>query len=88
MSTNLNSRANDVTEEIFEILGVRPTGPQGGQVAEAIHQVIVKALDKSVERSTQAAMDVCATDVGMADRVAEEIRTANKALVANLSAMV
>ena len=55
MSTNLNIRAQQVTEEIFDILGVRPSGDQGDKVAHAIEQVIVKALKKSVERSTEAA---------------------------------
>ncbi len=87
MSKNLNSRAHQATEEIFAILGVRPNGAQGEKVAQAIEQVIAKALKKGVERSTEAAIDVCASDRSMADRVAEEIRTANKALVANLSAM-
>lgn len=87
MSKNLNTRAQQATEEIFSILGVRPSGPQGDKVAQAIEQVIAKALKKGVERSTEAAMEVCAADRGMADRVSEEIRSANKALVANLSAM-
>ena len=87
MSTNLHSRAESATEEIFAILGVRPTGPQGDKVAEAIAQVIAQALKKGAERSAQAAMEVCVNDTGLADRVAAEIRTANKALIANLSAM-
>lgn len=87
MSKNLNNRAHQATEEIFEILGVRPSGAQGDRVAHAIEQVIAKALKKGAERSAEVAMDVCAADRSMADRLAEEIRTANKALVANLSAM-
>ena len=87
MSRNLNTRAHNVTEEIFDILGVRPSGGQGDKVALAIEQVIVKALQKSVERSTEVAVEICAADPGMADRIAEEINTANKALIANLSAM-
>jgi hypothetical protein len=55
MSTNLNKRAHDVTQEIFDIMGVRPSGTQGDKVAQAIEQVIVKALKKSAERSTDAA---------------------------------
>ena len=87
MSKNLNSRAHQATEEIFGILGVRPSGAQGDKVARAIEQVISKALKKGVERSTEAAMDACAADRGMADRVGEEIRTANKELIANQSAL-
>ncbi len=49
--------------------------------------MIVKALKKSVERSTYAATEICAADRNMAHKVAEEIRVANVALIANLSAM-
>ena len=87
MSKNLNIRAHQTTQEIFDILGVRPTGPQGDNVAQAIEQVIVKALEKSIERSTDAAMEFLSTDRRMGDKVAEEIRLANKALITNLSAM-
>jgi hypothetical protein len=49
--------------------------------------VIVKALNKGAERSAGAAMEICAADRGMADRISEEIRTANRALIISLSAM-
>ncbi len=87
MSKNLNIRAQNITQEIFDILGVRPSGAQGDKVAQAIEQVIVKALEKSVERSTEAATEILSTDRRMGDQVAEEIRLANKALITNLSAM-
>jgi hypothetical protein len=87
MSKHLNIHARNVTQEIFDILGVRPSGAQGEKVARAIEQVIVKALKKSVERSTYAATEICAADRNMAHKVAEEIRAAHVALIANLSAM-
>ncbi len=87
MSKNLSIHANNVTEEIYDILGVRPSGAQGEKVARAIEQVIVKALNKSVERSTNAAMEICVFDRTMADKVAENIRGAHIALIANLSAL-
>jgi hypothetical protein len=87
MSKNLNIHAQKVTEEIYDILGVRPSGAQGDKIAQAIEQVIVKALNKSVERSTDAAMEICAFDSTMADKVAENIRGAHTALIANLSAL-
>ncbi len=87
MSKNLNIRAQNITQEIFDILGVRPSGAQGDKVAQAIEQVIVKALEKSVERSTEAATEILSTDRRMGNMVAEEILLANKALIANLSAM-
>ncbi len=87
MSKNLNIHAQKVTEEIYDILGVRPSGAQGDKIAQAIEQVIVKALNKSVERSTDAAMEICAFDSTMDDKVAENIRGAHTALIANLSAL-
>ncbi len=87
MSKNLSIRAQKVTQEIFDILGVRPSGAQGDKVARAIEQVIVKALEKSVERSTEATTEVLSTDRRTGDKVAEEIRLANQILIANLSSM-
>ncbi len=87
MSQNLNIHAPNVTQEIYDILGVRPSGAQGDKVARAIEQVIVKALTKSVERSTDAAMEICAFNSIMAHKVAENIRAAHIALIANMSAL-
>ncbi len=87
MSKNLNIDAREVVQEIYDILGVRPSGAQGDKIAQAIEQVIVKALKKSVERSTDAATHVCLADRDMAHKIAEEIGLANKALIANLSAL-
>ncbi len=87
MSKNLNIRAQKATQQIFDIMGVRPSGAQGDKVAQAIEQVIVKALKKSVERSTDAATEVCSDDRDMAHKIAEKIRHANTALITNLSAM-
>ena len=87
MSKNLSIRAQEVTQEINDILGVRPSGPQGDQVARAIEQVIVKALKKGVARSTDAATEICSADRDMAREIGESIRTANEVLIANLSAM-
>ena len=66
---------------------MRPSGPQGDKVAQAIEQVIVHALEESVERSTNAATKFHSTDRRTGDEIAAEIRLANKALIANLSAM-
>ena len=87
MSTNLNKRAHDVTQEIFDIMGVRPSGTQGDKVAQAIEQVIVKALKKSAERSTDAATQVFSNDQDMAHKIADKISVANKVLITNLSAI-
>ena len=87
MSTNLNNRAHDVTQDIFDILGVRPSGTQDEKVAQAIEQLVVKALKKSAERSTDAAMHVFFQDQDMAHKIADKIRDANKVLITNLSAL-
>ncbi len=87
MSKNLNIHAQQVTQNIFDILGVRPSGAQGDKIAQAIEQVIVKALEKSVERSTNATTKFLATDRRLGNEIAEEIRLANKVLVTNLSAL-
>ena len=87
MSKNLNIHAKKATQEIYDILGVRPSGAQGDKVAQAIEQVIVKALKKSVERSTDAAKEICSDEHDMAHKIAKEIRNAHTTLISNLSAM-
>ncbi len=87
MSKNLNIRAQKATQDIFDILGVRPSGAQGDKIAQAIEQVIVKALEKSVERSTNAVTEFHSTDRRLGHEIAEEIRRANNVLITNLSAM-
>ena len=87
MSKNLNIRAQEVTQEIFDILGVRPSGEQGDKVALAIEKVIVKALKKSAERSSDAATEILAANSDVAHKITDEIQTANNILIANLSAV-
>ena len=87
MSKNLNISAKEATEEIFEIFGMRPIGAQGDKVAQAIEQVIVKALNISVEHSTEAAMEICSSDRKMSKQIVQKINHAHTALIANLSAM-
>ena len=87
MSKNLNISAQKATEEIFEIFGMRPVGPQGDKVAQAIEQVIVRALEISVEHSTEAAMEICSADLEMSKKIVMNINEAHTALIANLSAM-
>ena len=53
----------------------------------AVEQVIVKALEKSVERSADAATEVFSSNRAMARKVTEEIEQANKVLIVNLSAL-
>ncbi len=87
MSKNLNISAQKATEEIFEIFGMRPVGTQGEKVAEAIEQVIVKALNISVEHSKEAAKEICSTDQELSNKIVEEISIAHQVLITNLSAM-
>ena len=87
MSKNLNIRAQKATNEIFEIMGMRPIGTQGEKVAQAIERVIIKALNKSVERSTEAALEICSSDSEMSNQIVQKINNANTALIANLSSM-
>ena len=87
MSENLTISAKKATEEIFEIFGMRPAGTQGEKVADAIEQVIVRALNISVEQSKEAAMEICSSDSEMSTQIVQKIDHAHMALIANLSSM-
>ena len=87
MSKNLNISARKATEEIFEIFGMRPIGAKGEKVAEAIEQVIIRALEISVEHSTGVAKEICSSDHDLSKKIADEISLAHQVLITNLSAM-
>ena len=58
MSKNLNISAQKVTQEIFDILDVRPSGAQGDKVAHAIEHVIINPYRLSAARTTEKNYDV------------------------------
>jgi hypothetical protein len=84
---SLKSRAEKVTSAVVDLIDAE-TDPA---TAEAIAKIVEKALIDSyrdcTERNTRVAATCCAEDEDKAHKIAEEMRNANTALIANLSAL-
>ncbi len=80
-------QADKAVEEIVKAFGAAPTAEQSKVAADIIERTIIESYRDGSERSAEAAMDCCAEDQDLAHKVADEIRRANTALIANLSSM-
>jgi hypothetical protein len=84
--TMLAERANEATRDVFDAMGVSPTPDQSKQITKIIEHAMVDAYRDSAKSSVKAAQQ-CSTDRTLGHKIAEEIKRANKALIANLSSM-
>ncbi|MAF95282.1 MAG: hypothetical protein CMM60_05965 [Rhodospirillaceae bacterium] len=86
MPLSLRERAEAVTKEVQDILGVSAdTHPK--EIADAVERTIINALLEERQRCAAVAFKCCSEDLDKAHKIAEEINRINTALVANLSAM-
>lgn len=86
MTASLRERADAVTKEVQDILGVSAdTHPK--EIADAVERTIINALLEERQRCAEVALKCCGDDRKKAQMIAEEINRTNAALVANLSAM-
>lgn len=86
MTASLRERADAVTKEVQDILGVSAdTHPK--EIADAVERTIINALLEERRRCAEVALKYCGDDRKKGNKIAEEINRTNTALVANLSAM-
>ena len=86
MPLSLRERAEAVTKEVQDILGVSAdTHPK--EIADAVERTIINALLEERQRCAAVAFKCCSEDLDKAHKIAEEINRINTALVANLSSM-
>jgi len=84
---SFREQADQAVQEIAAAFGAAPTPEQAKTAADIIEQAIIDSYRDGAERSAHAAMACCAEDRDLAHKVADEIRRANTALIANLSSM-
>ena len=69
------------------ILGVSPDATQAKALQQAIEKEIVEAVLEESERCITVSRTCCSPDLDIAHKIAEEIKRAHTALVANLSSL-
>ena len=83
----LAHRADEATRSVFEAMGVSPTPDQTKQITKIIEQAMIDAYRDSAESCVKATQECCSPDLDLAHKIADEIKRANTALIANLSSM-
>ena len=84
---SFRKEADKTTSAVAKALGAAPTPEQAKAVAELIEQAIVESYQDAASRHAAVASECCAEDQDLAHKVADEIRRANIALIANLSSL-
>ena len=83
----LRSRAEEVTNAVVEQLG-STLGPEDSQaIVKIVEKALIDSYRDCTERNTHVAVACCAEDRDKAHKIAEEMRQANSALIANLSSL-
>ncbi len=80
-------QADKTTAAVAEALGTTPTPEQAKAVAEVIERAIIDSYQDAAGRCATVASECCSEDQDLANKVADEIRRANIALIANLSSL-
>jgi hypothetical protein len=80
-------RAQAAAKDLCDILQAAPSAELEARVVKVIEQTMIDTLLEDGERCAKVAMDCCSPDRDLAHKVADKIRQANTALIANLSSM-
>ena len=84
---SLGTRAEMAAAAVVELLGAELSPEQNTEVKKIIETAMIDAYRDCTERNAQAALQVCDPDLDKAHKIADEMRRANTALIANLSSM-
>ena len=84
---NISENATSTASAVCAILGVDADEERLRQVSRLIERSIINAILNQAERYTHVVMSCCSADMDLAHKLAGEIRTSNKALIANLASM-
>jgi hypothetical protein len=80
-------RAENTAEKLFRLLGMTPDEALAGETAGLIERALVEAAVDSARHCAKVALDCCPADMDVAHKISAELRQAEQALIANLSAL-
>lgn len=83
----LRARAEEATGSIVSALGIKVTPEQATEITKIVEAAMIDAYRDCTERNAEAALSVCEEDLDRAHKIAEEMRRANVALIANLTSL-
>lgn len=83
----LRKRAEETARSLFETIQFGASPGQSRQAVDLIEEAMLDAYRDCAERCAQVALDCTSEDRDLAHKIADEIRRANTALIANLSSL-
>ncbi len=81
------TQAEQTAQAVVDTLGAAPNAAQSKQIADLIERAIIASYQDSAGHCATVAQKICRADKDLASKVADEIRRANIALIANLSSL-
>ncbi len=84
---SFREQADKAAQAVAEALGATQTPEQAKAAAEIIERAIIDSYQNAAAHDAKVASNCCASDRDLAHKVADEIRRANIALIANLSSL-
>ncbi|HEY5597886.1 MAG TPA: hypothetical protein VIK47_03680 [Kiloniellales bacterium] len=83
----IRQRAEETAKAVFDAAQIKPTPEQTSLAVRAIEQGLIRSYRDATDRCAKVAKTCCSEDLDMAHKIAEEMKRANAALIANLSGM-
>ena len=84
---SFQSRAKQATKDVLSAIQFSGNSAQAEEVARIIERAMIESYRDCTERCVHTAMDCCDEDRDLAHKIADELRSANTALIANLSSL-
>ncbi len=84
---SFREQADKAAHAVAEAYGTKATPEQAKAAADVIERAIIESYQDAAGRCARVASACCAQDRDLAHKVADEIRRANTALIANLSSL-
>ncbi len=84
---SFREQADKATQAAAAALGTTLTPDQAKAVADVIERAIIDSYRDAAARCAKVASECCAEDRDLTHKVADQIKRANTALIANLSSL-
>ena len=84
---SLNTLTHSTVEKIRESVGNSLSESQIAAVTKIIDDALIKAVNQSTKKCTDAAVICCGPEADLAHKIAEDVERARYALIGNLTSM-
>ena len=84
---SLNTLTHDTVKRIRESVGNPLSESEIAAVTKIVDEALIKAVNQSTKKCTDAAVICCGHEADLAHKIAEDVERARYALIGNLTSM-